>query len=558
MTDTLDDAAKNGITEFDVLDPTELHLVGAGANGFTALAAKSAATVIDESGDLSKARFAGFCGVPDCVVCKGRFGKGFDTLIERAGKKRLKAKDRRALPKGAFAIPEKAPGPGSYPIHDESHARSALSELHNASPDEQKRIKAAVHRRYPNIDMEKASQNSHEDGPTPSPSGSEGQTRQNHPHMGAVHMEVTPEGYKVTMPTFAGHPAPSADQEGHGSTAPNKTIPKGEALSQTRGNTRKGGDGHGTPAPGGDADADAAEREAREQTEELTRKAREVLVARGMTSPDDRAKEIAATLMAQKAAGDAAWEQHDADVAEHIGELAQELEEREKAEQNTTKEIEDMTPEELTKMLDERDVARRAAKQQKKEAAKAKADAKKAKMKAKADAKAKAKQDEMDVEKRAILEKAAVDPQFAADLHVLKQAKKDRKAAKKAAKGPALPESVLKDLAGIKELVEKVAGTPMPIPVLNEAGIRSAGGVPALRGTPGGEGGAFKALEDKVAKAAESGTVEEFSKAQSELTTARLVAFERLRAGGLSDAEAMARVGGTPRPGSPAALAGAR
>lgn len=58
---------------------------------------------------------------------------------------------RAALPKKVFGLPEKAPGSGSYPIEDAGHARAALRLAHNASPANQKRIKAKVHRMYPGM-----------------------------------------------------------------------------------------------------------------------------------------------------------------------------------------------------------------------------------------------------------------------------------------------------------------------------------------------------------------------------------------------------------------------
>jgi hypothetical protein len=64
--------------------------------------------------------------------------------IEKA---KLKQKERDALDASDFALPDSR----EYPIQDESHARAALSMLHNASPEDQKKIKAAVHRRYPDI-----------------------------------------------------------------------------------------------------------------------------------------------------------------------------------------------------------------------------------------------------------------------------------------------------------------------------------------------------------------------------------------------------------------------
>ena len=67
-----------------------------------------------------------------------------ETDLEKA---KLKTKARDALPDSAFALPETR----EYPIQDENHGRAALSMLHNASPADQKKIKAAVHRRYPDI-----------------------------------------------------------------------------------------------------------------------------------------------------------------------------------------------------------------------------------------------------------------------------------------------------------------------------------------------------------------------------------------------------------------------
>lgn len=40
---------------------------------------------------------------------------------------RLSMAQRKALPKSDFAVPSKAPGPGSYPIPDAGHAKAAKS-----------------------------------------------------------------------------------------------------------------------------------------------------------------------------------------------------------------------------------------------------------------------------------------------------------------------------------------------------------------------------------------------------------------------------------------------
>ena len=39
---------------------------------------------------------------------------------------RLSAADRAALPKSAFLVPSKAPGPGSYPVPDAGHQKAAI------------------------------------------------------------------------------------------------------------------------------------------------------------------------------------------------------------------------------------------------------------------------------------------------------------------------------------------------------------------------------------------------------------------------------------------------
>jgi hypothetical protein len=41
---------------------------------------------------------------------------------------KLSAADRRGLPASAFVFPDRAPGPGSYPIPDRGHAVIALRD----------------------------------------------------------------------------------------------------------------------------------------------------------------------------------------------------------------------------------------------------------------------------------------------------------------------------------------------------------------------------------------------------------------------------------------------
>ena len=91
---------------------------------------------------LTKARFMGFCATDDCGVCKERFGPVWEQIMAKA---KLTAADRRSLPMSAFVFPDKAPDSGSYPIHDESHARNALARVsQHGSPAEKAKVKSKV------------------------------------------------------------------------------------------------------------------------------------------------------------------------------------------------------------------------------------------------------------------------------------------------------------------------------------------------------------------------------------------------------------------------------
>jgi hypothetical protein len=74
--------------------------------------------------------------------------RGFKTI----GLSTLSSEQRSRLKPYQFAIPEKAPGPGSYPINDKRHARNALARVaQHGTPKTQARVRAAVHRKYPGI-----------------------------------------------------------------------------------------------------------------------------------------------------------------------------------------------------------------------------------------------------------------------------------------------------------------------------------------------------------------------------------------------------------------------
>lgn len=69
----------------------------------------------------------------------------------------LSARERQSLPRSDFALPGRGEGPkgagsGAYPIPDAAHGRAALSRVSaNGSPAEKAKVRAAVHRKFPNI-----------------------------------------------------------------------------------------------------------------------------------------------------------------------------------------------------------------------------------------------------------------------------------------------------------------------------------------------------------------------------------------------------------------------
>lgn len=69
----------------------------------------------------------------------------------------LNTRARKRLSKSQFAIPSKAPGSGSYPIPDRSHGQNALARVsQHGTPAEKKRVRAAVHRKFPAMSPKRA------------------------------------------------------------------------------------------------------------------------------------------------------------------------------------------------------------------------------------------------------------------------------------------------------------------------------------------------------------------------------------------------------------------
>lgn len=60
---------------------------------------------------------------------------------------KLTMAQRRALPKSAFLVPSKAPGPGSFPVPDEAHAANAEARAaQTGRPGVEKKAKVRLRR----------------------------------------------------------------------------------------------------------------------------------------------------------------------------------------------------------------------------------------------------------------------------------------------------------------------------------------------------------------------------------------------------------------------------
>jgi hypothetical protein len=84
---------------------------------------------------------------------------GHETGLTAAGLRRvadleveaapLTTQQRKNLPKSDFVFPDKAPGPGSYPIQDRKRGGNALSR--SSGKPEEATVKRVVCRRYPTL-----------------------------------------------------------------------------------------------------------------------------------------------------------------------------------------------------------------------------------------------------------------------------------------------------------------------------------------------------------------------------------------------------------------------
>lgn len=62
---------------------------------------------------------------------------------------KLSASDRKALPAKDFAGPDR-----SFPVNDKNHARNALARASQFHPELKAKIRAKVHRKFPDIKLD--------------------------------------------------------------------------------------------------------------------------------------------------------------------------------------------------------------------------------------------------------------------------------------------------------------------------------------------------------------------------------------------------------------------
>lgn len=471
------------ITEFELLDPDRVDAVTSPANGIGFLMLKS----------LDEPAFSD------------------DGLV-----KYVSAAARRKYAESGVAMPT-----GAFPIPDEGHLRSAIGRLAEYQGDKAK-AKAHIIKRARALHLThllpkdwNVSKDAQKDtAPDKSVPRSEAEDQTDE------HLEGDPEAGTSPDPEDGGTPTHQglgdvkpSETTGQGDTAPDKSVPRGEAESQTPGaqkayepDTRlpDAVNGTGAAAPDGEEEAERARSEAGRQTDEVEKDA------------------------AASDPGSSAWEARDVALGEHAEELISQLAEvvrtfteREKAEGGASKELRraarvarslltnpkklrKVAPKmpdtsELVKVLGEYDSARRAEKKAKR------AEAKKAAEKAE---------------------------------------RKAAKAATKAAKAAGSADDdrlakALEDLNSMKETVEKMASEDGKHVVLNGAALTAVLRDPAQRdGVFKQFDATFEAAKEAYEKNPSQANRSALTQAGQRRMSARLIAGESVRSNSL---EALAR-----------------
>ena len=469
MTPDVDDTS-----EFVDITPTRVDAVGTPANGIGFLLLKAA-----DPAALVKSFVDGLCGVSGCEVCHERYIALKETpgFVEKA---RLDAKERRAVPTDEFAFPKER----KEPLNDEGHVRAAIGRFDEVqgvtSAERQEAARRIIARaKHFGIDISEDSIVAHA-------------AKQIAPDRTLPKEEALSQTREVEEPEPTG-PAPQAQPQGdakhvafphgpsgdgQGDTAPDKELHRSEAESQTHEDpaTKAEGDGTGTHLPDGE-----------QSTEEEEGQTRDLEKASAENTP-----------------GSSAWEHKDVALGEKAEALTHELAqvvhtftEREKAEGGASKStrrrlsrvrklletpalLKEMatvstSAADVLKMLDEADNARRAEKKAEK---KAENGQKKAFEKA--------------VKKEAakLAKKASADGTAAEDAEASKAAKEVGKLSKKELRGQ------LEELQGTVAKMAEQDGKRIP--------TSAAGVTPFMRATPEQRASVLKAFDDRIDAARES------------------------------------------------------
>lgn len=112
-------------------------------------------------------------------------------IDELLAEKELTGSEREELSGGEFVFPKER----RYPIHDEAHARNALARVaQHGSPEEQARVKSAVRKKYPNIEVGESIESDEEAPVEEAEKWIQGAIK----HPGALHKQLgVPQGEKI-------------------------------------------------------------------------------------------------------------------------------------------------------------------------------------------------------------------------------------------------------------------------------------------------------------------------------------------------------------------------
>lgn len=86
--------------------------------------------------------------LPSDIQAIKQLAEDYGYIVGVLSEKELTSQARKQLPSSSFVFPDKR----KYPIHDKAHARNALSRVSaHGTPEEKKKVRAAVHRKFPGI-----------------------------------------------------------------------------------------------------------------------------------------------------------------------------------------------------------------------------------------------------------------------------------------------------------------------------------------------------------------------------------------------------------------------